>query len=636
MFIGLVFVCLAVASGVAVNRALRAPPSLAPLSGLAAIAILTVWCSALGAPPLLTTGLVVALALAGVATSAWSLRAPAPCDSAPTARSHPARPGMSAPRPRVTWTSVSTCRGPLLVLIVAAAIPALLLWAALAGVDAPVSTHDGAFHVETIDTLRHGVAIQLWYPIGFHAAVAALLGLVPWLDTARGTLDAAIGLAMLAPLGLFAVGLALGLRPLQASVGAVVLALTYVFPYDDHMWGGWPLAMSIVLLLGLWAVAARWTAQPTAGLAILGGLLAGAIVVTHGTEVYSAAIGLAVIAAFRWRCLKPMQLVRHLPLAGACAVVCAMPYLSALLGWVGAGGASSAGVAALEDISAHPELGGGGDWLEFVLGVTGAASLIDLPVRAVLLAIGLRGRHMRLVATAWLVFSAVLFAVSFFDVEPVRRLYVVTFPWLVRHRPPQMVVLFASLLIASGLAASVGWAWSLRPRLAQHPRAWRRLVVAGGLLLAFFAEGGVISIYKTLDQVIVEQNVYASDDAAAMAWLKQHVQPGELVVNDEAADAGIWTPFKTGAPILLPRSATGLQFAQRVPILTHLVDLDATPAARSEACALHATYVYSGSKPVPGDDLLLPTRAALNQSPALEAVFSAGEAAVFRLHLNCS
>ena len=35
---------------------------------------------------------------------------------------------------------------------------------------------------------------------------------------------------------------------------------------------------------------------------------AGAIVLTHGTEAYSAVVGLAVIAAVRWRCFKPARI----------------------------------------------------------------------------------------------------------------------------------------------------------------------------------------------------------------------------------------------------------------------------------------------------------------------------------------
>ena len=92
------FAVLAVACGLGVTRALRVPLSLAPMSGLAAMAVIGVWCSALGTPPQLGTGLVVTLALAGAITVLIS------------------RPS--------TWHNASACRGPLLVLALATAIPA--------------------------------------------------------------------------------------------------------------------------------------------------------------------------------------------------------------------------------------------------------------------------------------------------------------------------------------------------------------------------------------------------------------------------------------------------------------------------------------------------------------------------------
>src|SRR5947209_7203440 len=64
LFAGLVLLC-----GLAVNCALRAPVSLAPFTGLASIAVLTTWCAAAGAPALVSTGLVVALALAGLVST---------------------------------------------------------------------------------------------------------------------------------------------------------------------------------------------------------------------------------------------------------------------------------------------------------------------------------------------------------------------------------------------------------------------------------------------------------------------------------------------------------------------------------------------------------------------------------------
>src|SRR5947209_16422961 len=245
MVVGLVFAVLAVLCGLAVNRALGAPLSVAPFSGLACIAVMSSWCAAVGAPPALSTGLVVVLALAGVGVVVRSF------------------PGVT----RV----VRSERVTVAILAAAVAIPWLLLGLALVGVDAPVSTHDRAFHVESVDNLRRGVPVQGWYPMAFHGSVAAVLRLMPWLDTARGTVEAAQALAVLPPVGVFSLGRALGLSPRIAAIGAVVQSLTYIYPYDDHVWGGWPLATSILLLLGLWSVAARWIVRPTAGLAILGG-----------------------------------------------------------------------------------------------------------------------------------------------------------------------------------------------------------------------------------------------------------------------------------------------------------------------------------------------------------------------------
>jgi hypothetical protein len=592
-FAGLILLC-----GLTVHRTLGVPVSLAPFTGLASLAVLTTWCAASGAPPLISTGLIAAMAAVGLA--------------------------MAAGAAGRAWHTVRSARLTSAIVLVSVAIPWLLLGAALAPLDTPVSTHDGSFHVESVDSLRRGLPIQSWYPMAFHTSVAAALRLVPWLDSARGTVEAAQALAVLAPLGVFSFGLALGLKPRVASLGGLVLALTYIYPYDDHMWAGWPLATSMLLLLGLWSVAARWLARPTARLAALAGLLAGAIVLAHGTEVYSAVIGLAVMAMLRWRDLRPRSLVQQVPLALTAAIVCVVPYLSVLLGWAAGGGASSAGAAALADVTAQAQASAGDDWLQFLLGVTGSASVIDLPVRAALLAMGVRGPRMRVILAGWATFALLYFVVTFVDLPPVRWLFVFTFPWLVQHRPPQVVVLFASLLVGSGLVAGASWLLGVRAKLAGHPNAFRRLAV-----------GSAVSIFKTLQQVIVEQNVYLSDDRAAMAWLRQHAQPGELLVNDRASDAGIWAPYKAGVAVLLPRSAPGPLQDERAPILSHVVNLSESTSIAQAACALHADYLYQGSRIMPDDLPLALDRAALDQAPDLEQVFTSGDAAIFRIHLPC-
>jgi hypothetical protein len=235
------------------------------------------------------------------------------------------------------------------------------------------------------------------------------------------------------------------------------------------------------------------------------------------------------------------------------------------------------------------------------------------------------------------VFAALLFVVSFVDAAPIRAIYVFTFPWLVRHRPPQLIVLFTSLLVGAGLALAIRWFWSLRPSLPRKPSAaWRRLALLGGALLFFFAEGSGVSIFKTLQQVVAEQNVLQSDDRAAMTWLHANVAPDELLINDGASDAGIWAPYKAGLSLLLPRSAPASIQDAREPILTSLLDLESNRSLEARACDLHAEYVFSGSRRVAGDPPVLPDRGALERSGGLfEKVFASGDAVVFRMN-GCS
>jgi hypothetical protein len=154
-------------------------------------------------------------------------------------------------------------------------------------------------------------------------------------------------------------------------------------------------------------------------------------------------------------------------------------------------------------------------------------------------------------------------------------------------------------------------------------------------LLFFFAEGSAVTIYKTLQAVISTQYVFSADDQAAMGWLQTHAHPGEMVINDAATDAGIWAPYKANLPILLPRSAGGALVADRAPILSNLLVLDHDGSLASRACALHADYVFAGSRSVPDDQPLLPARPVLEQTPHLEEVFASGNAAVFRMRLDC-
>jgi uncharacterized protein DUF6541 len=610
MLIGFLYAAVACLCGAAVARALRLPLSLAPWSGLATVVVLAVWCAALGVAPAASTALILVIAAAG----AWCLL----------------RAAAAASRTRHITTSPQ--RLSVVFLVAAVALPSILLGVAFAGLEAPVSTHDGAFHVETVDAFRLGATAHGWYPTGFHASVAAVLRLTPWVDSARGTVDAALGLAMLAPLAAFSVALALGLDILVAAVAALVLAVTWQYPYDYHLWAGWPQGMGVLFLIGLCATVLHWVRRPGIGLAIVTGLLAGAIVLTHGTEVYSAVLALLVIGAWQHRRLKFGYFVRHAPVAAGIAIACTAPYLSTLLGWAGTGGASAAGEAtvALTDIDSR------GDWLQFALGVTGAGSSIDLPVRVALIGLGLFVFRARLAGALWAIFVALLLVNDLVSAPLVTKIFTVTYPWLDHDRPRQVAVVFASILCAGGASVCIDYVRRLRMRVSGHPAAFRRMVVGFGLVAFFFLEGSGVSIYKRTVQAVADQNVYTADDAAAMAWLRAHVAPGEIIANDRAGDAGIWAPYKADVPILLPRSASDALVDARQPVLDNILKLDAAPLAEHTACTLHVEYLFHGAAPRAFDERQFQDRGVLEGAANLQEVFVSGEASVFKIQLPCN
>jgi hypothetical protein len=108
-----------------------------------------------------------------------------------------------------------------------------------------------------------------------------------------------------------------------------------------------------------------------------------------------------------------------------------------------------------------------------------------------------------------------------------------------------------------------------------------------------------------------------------------------VVANDGYADAGIWTPYKAGLAVLLPRLTTPERQAQANLIVDNVGRLDQVPAAAAAACAAKVKYVYRGSRASEWDKRRFPPLADLRTSTALDDVFASGEAAVYRVRLNC-
>jgi hypothetical protein len=611
VLLGVAFSVVAVLAGVAVAWALRLPAGLlrvglAPSLGLAGLAIAATWDTLLGGPPIAATLMVVALGGLGLGLLARGRDQP--------------RVAAGKPGPPTRWLWATLGLG--------LALPMLVGGIGFAGVLAPLSGHDGAFHVETVQGLRLGQPWHGWYPVGFHAVLAAFLGLVPWIDTAQGVTQASFGLLLLAPLAVFGLGVALWPRwPLAGASAAVILGLTFSYPYSPHTWDGWPLAFSLVLVLGVWTAAVAYLAQPSTPLALATGLLVGAIVLVHGSELITVGLGLLVLLVGSWRRACWACLGRHALLAGAVAALVCAPYLPILLGWAGGGGATATGYEEADLASSTVA----------ALGSSGRtpAVLLDLadvnPVlRIVLVPLGtwwvVRQRAGR-VALAWAALFVVLAEVLPTPTSPLlRTLYAVTFPWSQEYRLMYVAVLALTLVEGAGVVALV----QLLGRPAVPRRVRRLVVVASGATLVVSAVG-----LMALVRVAAETtNTFGPEDMAAMDWLRQRAEPGSLVANDGSADAGIWAPFKAGLPVLKPRVQPPDPRIEL--ILSNIGQLESVPEARAAACTLGVRYVYVGAHGTRWEVRHFPPTDVLRRSTALEEAFSYGEAVVFATRLGCA
>ena len=618
MPIAILFALLVISAGAAVLRMFGlgkgvAAVGLAPAAGLAVLAIVSTSTGLLNLPPPLPGLAVLAIALAGASLTVRDRQTVAAASRA-----------LIAEQPLASGT-----------LLLALVVPCVAIGLAFAGVQAPLSPHDGAFHVETIDRFRRGVAALAWYPPGLAALFGASLQLLPWIDSAEGAFGLGLGLTVLAPIALFGLGTTIWRDLRAASAAALLVGFTYIFPYYPQVWGGWPQLMGLLLVIGLWTVASEYLARPSWRAAGLAGVLVGGIVIVHGTELYTSSVVLLVLAVANSRRLPWRRLPRDIAAAVAIALVCAVPYLPALLHFAGTGGAYQVG---LEDGRAM-ELGAKSATVTELLGVFTLNALgVDLPVRVVLLVGGaiwaFRQRTGRALVAASAVFAALAVVSSFLNfLPPVRFVYAATFPWSLPFR--QMT--FASVplvLIAGGGAVGLSGMWSgllARLRGATRRRTQRvgRLLVVSWLLLTTWALTAFLAIPRETTAS------FSDDDAAAMAWLRQHAAADDVVANDRFADAGIWAPYKAGVRIVEYRAFNDPSTAaQRALVLDNVGALDGKPEAAAAACELHVRYVYHGAQNSAWQPRQFPPLDELRGSAALEEVFSSGEAVVFRTRLG--
>jgi Family of unknown function (DUF6541) len=612
MAIAFLFALTVVAAGYATLRILGVAKGalgfgLAPAAGVAVLSIIASWSVLLGAPPPLPGLMVVVAALPGVVLMMADHRPPG----------------------TTLWRDQ---RVPVVVLGVALTVPFIAMGIAFGSAEVPLSPHDGASHTEAIQAYRSGLAWANWYPPGLPTLFAAWLQALPWIDSAQGAVDLGMSLPPLAALAVFGLGVAVWRDLRIAAAGALLLGFTYLYPYFPQIWSGWPLAMSLVLVMGVWTVGLEYVNRPSWRLALLGGLMLGAIVLIHGSELYTLAVLLPAVLVSAWRRVVWLDLAQDLGLAVVVGVVCAAVYLPNLFQWAGVGGAyavglQDGGVAAGSfsrnlDPNSNP-------FTVFGLGALG----IDLPLRLLLLGIGTvwAFRHCtgRSVVVLALLFTAITSALTFLNgITVLRQIYALTFPWGMHYRMFMLVTIGQVLLAAAGGVVFLRWVFAF----ASRPSAWARRL--GRLTRLSVVTWVILMTWATAVFLVYPARLvlgYTADDARAMAWLDSTAPPGSVVLNDGYADAGIWAPYKTGLPIVLTRSASAEEVSRGLLLIDNVAHLDHVP----DACGAHIEYVYRGARASAWDARRFPSLDALRASPALEEVFASGDAVVFRTKLPC-
>ncbi len=577
-------------------------------AGLAVLGIVATWASAVPlAPPV--RGLVVAAAVA-IAASA-----------------------VVRDRTEITRAIVGKDKRASALLLLSVAVPIVSLGSVFWGVEVPLSPHDGAYHVEITDTLRAGQPFSQWYPPATPALFAAVLQLLPWVDTARGGFELGLALAVLAPLAVFGLALSVWSDARAAALSALFISLTYLFPYFPQIWSGWPLATSVLVMLGVWSASLEYLRQPAWQWAVAAGVLLGAIVVVHGTELYTLGLILLVLLLAGWRRIDWPLLARHLAMALPIAIGSALPYLPILLHWAGAGAAFNNGYEAgqaLEDSTSS--FLADSTFLVFLGGSLG----MDVPLRVLLVAVGawiaLRCWTGRVVVGAAVLFLALGLMFALLQSMPlVRSVYAATFPWGMSYRTLIVVAIGQSVLAAAGAVAVVGWL--RRWHAARRDGAARRLMGKAARLLAI--TWGLLALWALVFTLSITHVVVGFDehDAAAMRWLRANASANALIANDSYADAGIWIPEKAGLQIVWPRAVLdpATELARRA-VLANVGQLD---RVRDAVCNLGVDYVYSGARVSDWDGRRFPMLEELRASSALREVFSSGGAAVFSVQVSC-
>lgn len=466
-----------------------------------------------------------------------------------------------------------------------------------------------------------------YYPLALHLVASFLVALTGLEPGAALHVETATLVAVSLPVGVFALTrrLARPVRHVRPAVAAAAAALASAalpgMPWSHLPWGGLALVAGVSLMPGLLVLVPElWPRAALPVGVVLGAALAG-VFAAHSSEVVSAVvIGAGLLVG--WCGRRPRRWRRCLAAAAVSAGVSLVllgPVLTALGGGLGERSAGTPGPA----YALHDAVRNG--WFSMLTAPRladqwGTRQLYLAWVLTALVVLGAVVARRSRPVLGMTVASVLLAGVAVWAMvgsELARRLAT---PWYA-NGPRLLATLTVPILVLAG----VGVAW-----LAGRTRTRIALVAIVGAVAVLVPAIATCAVLGS--RTYNAYSVVTSGDRDTYAWLAEHVDPGERVLND-SHDGSMWMyPLQTVAPVFGPKSDLWQTAAwdERWYLLEHAADLGSDVRAQQAARDLGVRYIVVGERVVFGAGRQLDPGALLD-SAALQEVYRSGSARVFEI-----
>jgi hypothetical protein len=448
------------------------------------------------------------------------------------------------PLRRARWEHLTVGGGVLLGM----GVGALVFLRGTGGLGVTSQEWDAPFHANAVRWIaEHGDAIPsaiapianlsagdpYYYPVTYHsllAIVVQLFGVNPsWVLNA-----AALTVVLIWPLSVAALGLAWRVPTPVVAVAAVVSTWFSAFPYDS-LWRGplWPYVAGLAMLPGVLAAGRMLIERApvvTAGATIALGVTG--VVSMHPSLAFVLLVYVLALAAAIVLRLEPIRwrgATLPLLLTGGLTVLVLLPVILPAR-------TASTGVQAAQWPEFASQAEGFGQVLLFSpvaiepqwwLGLTALAGLVIM----------VRRRRLVWVLAAYLIFGAAYAATASMDNDFVNSISGPFYndAW----RMAALLPLAGAFAVGEAVAALSAWV-APRVRLGTSWPGVVGVAAASLVVLALLGNGAYVARnIERMDRTYGDGVTVSEGEEAAYAWLADHLEPGERVMNDRL-DGSVW------------------------------------------------------------------------------------------------